>query len=221
LSSSRAVFADPLGARQPVGRVAAQGDEVGYLVGAHAVALAHVGGPDRLGLALAGRPQHRDVVGDALEHVAVAGEEQRVPAGRRLGLRQAAEQVVGLERLVAQDGPVERLEEVLRVVPLRHELLGHVDAVGVVGRVELDAVVGGLLAEAQDHGPGRVLLDGLEHEVGDAEQRVDRRALVIGDGLGQRVEGAVEQRGRVDGEQRTGHRHVILWGLHARTACGA
>jgi hypothetical protein len=91
----------------------------------------------------------------------------------------------------------------------------------VVRRIELDAVVGGLLAEAQDDGARRVLLDGLQDEVGDAEQRVDGRALVVGDRLGQRVEGAVEQRGGVDGEQRTRHRPVILRGLHARAARAA
>jgi hypothetical protein len=94
---------------------------------------------------------------------------------------------------VAQHDPVEGAEELGRVAPLGHELRGHVDAVGVVGGVELDAVVRGLLAEAQHDRPRRVLLDGLEHEVRDAEQRVDRRAGVVGDRLGQRVEGAVEQ----------------------------
>ena len=73
--------ADALGARQPVGRVAAQRDEVGNLLGLDAVALAHLGRPDDLRPVLAAaREQHRHAVADALEHVAVAGEQQRVAA---------------------------------------------------------------------------------------------------------------------------------------------
>ena len=84
----RGLLADALRARQAVGGVAAQGDEVGHELGADAVALAHLLRA-HLGEALARLlHQHVHLVGDALEHVAVAGEDQRAAAPALLGERE-------------------------------------------------------------------------------------------------------------------------------------
>ena len=128
-----------------------------------------------------------------------------VPPAAVLDRGQAAEQVVGLELLVGLERPAEGAEERGHVLPLVRQRVGHRRAVGVVGRVELDAVVRRLGAEAQDDGARRLALDDLEDEVGRAEQRVDGPPAGVGDGLGQREERAVQQRGAVDGEQRRGH----------------
>ena len=92
-----ALRADALRAREAVRRVAAQRDEVRHLLGLDRRSAR----APRPGRSRPGRPSRGNRtctrVGDALEHVAVAGEEQRLAAGRRLAARQRAEQVVGLE----------------------------------------------------------------------------------------------------------------------------
>jgi hypothetical protein len=68
-------------------------------------------------------------------------------------------------------------KKVRRVIPLGHQLLGHLHAVGVVGGVQLDAVVRRLGSEAQHHRARLAALDRLQHEVGSAKQGVDRRPV--------------------------------------------
>ena len=204
---ARRLRTDPLGARQAVGGVAAQRDEVRHLLRTDAV---HP--PHRLGVHLV-RPllaraleQDGDGVVHALEHVAVAGEYQRVAAGLGLGDGQRVQEVVRLEILVVRHGPAERAVEVRRPLPLRLQLVGDGRTVGVVVRVRLDAVLGGLGPEAEHHGARRVLLDAPQGLVGRAEQRVDRHPVVVGDRVGQRVEGAVQEVGSVGDEQGLRHR---------------
>ena len=92
------LLADAGDARQVVGRVAAQGGEVGVLRGRQPVLLDDLlrGEPGQLGDAL-GRIQHRRVLGDQLEGVAVAGDDQHLEAlGLGLG-GERGDDVVGLE----------------------------------------------------------------------------------------------------------------------------
>ena len=80
-SSSAAVFAPTPGrARDPVGGVAAQGDQVGDQLGADAVALAHLLGPDLADSAALAELDHRHPLADGAVEVAVAGQQQRAPA---------------------------------------------------------------------------------------------------------------------------------------------
>ena len=139
---------------------------------------------------------------DALEHVAVAREEQRLAAGGDLELGERPEQVVGLEVADRRAVPAERAEERGRVAPLALELGRHRRAVGVVGGEGVGPVVGRLGAPAEHDRARLVALDDEEDEVRHPEQRVDRVAVVVGDALGQREERAVHERGGVDGEQR-------------------
>ena len=205
-----ALLADSTGPRQAVGRVAAQGDEVRDLLRIDAVAAAHLVCFDERWTGPAAREQDGDGVADALEHVAVAGEQQRAAAGGALGggqRRRAGRRPRGRPRRA--DVPAERAEEAARVAPLVGELVGHRRAIGVVGRIGRRAVGRGLRAEAEDDGPRVVLLDGLQQQVGRSEQRVDRPAVGVGDRLRQGEERAVEQRRRVDGEQRGGHERPL------------
>ena len=108
---SAAVFSPtPRAPGQPVGGIAAQCDEVGHQRRGHAVAALDLGGVDELGPAARGQ-QHLHAVAGALEEVAVAGEDQRLAAGPRLGRGVGAEQVVGLDAVVRGDLPAERAVE--------------------------------------------------------------------------------------------------------------
>ncbi len=142
--------------------------------------------------------EHGDLPGGALEHVAIAGHEEGLAAGLGLELGEAAEQVVGLERLVIGDRPPERLEVVAGVGPLGLQPVGHLRAGGVVGRVELGPVGGGVGTEAEHDGARLAGLGLLEDQVRRAEQRVDRVAVGALDRVGERVERAVEHRGGVN-----------------------
>src|SRR3954471_19009881 len=131
---ARGLRAGALGARPPVRRIPAQGDEVGHLFRPDAVTLAHLRFVDLLRPPPLARldEQHLHAVPDALVHVAVTGEDERLAAGVDLGLGVGAEQVVGLDGLVAGDRPAEHLVEVVRAIPLPDEAIGHGRAVGVV-----------------------------------------------------------------------------------------
>ena len=190
----RRLLADALRAGQPVGRVAAQRDEVRHDRRRDPVALLDLLGAHLVGSLLArALEQDRDPVARALEHVAVAGEDLRAPAGRHLRLRVGVHQVVGLERVVRGDRPAERLVERRGLLPLVREVVRHRRAVRVVRRVELGAVVGGLLPEAAHDRARLVALDAPQELVDRAQQGVDRPAVAVRDRIGQREERAVEQ----------------------------
>ena len=202
----RRLLADPLRAGQPVRRVAAQRDEVRHGGRRDAVALLDLGGAHLVRPLLAGAlEQDRDPVAGALEHVAVAGEDHRVPARVRLAARVRVHQVVGLERVVGGHGPAERLVERGRALPLVRERVRHVRAVRVVRRVELGAVRGRFLTEAAHDRARLVAVDAPQQLVDGAEQRVDRPALAVGDAVGQREERAVQQVRRVGEQQGLWH----------------
>lgn len=95
------LLADAGDARQVVGRVTAQGGEVGVLRGCQPVLLEDLlrGEPGQFGDAL-GRIQHRRVLADQLEGVAVAGDDQHLEA---LGLGLGGEGGDDVVRLVAVD----------------------------------------------------------------------------------------------------------------------
>lgn len=153
----RRFLADAPGAGEPVRRVAPKRDEVGHLLGFDAVAPSHTVGIHDLGAGLArpGGKEHRHPLAHALEHVPVAGEEQGPAPGLRLEGRQRAEQVVGLEGVVADHLPAEGAEEPGRVGPLGLELDGHRGPVGVVGGIELHSIVSGLGAGRPPRPAGR------------------------------------------------------------------
>ena len=93
--------ADPRGARQAVGGVAAQRDEVGHLLGVDAVALTHLPRPDFLRLAVLAQLEDRRVLVHRLEEVTVAREQQRASPGLGLPAREGEHHVVRLQLLAS------------------------------------------------------------------------------------------------------------------------
>ena len=199
----RRLRADALRARELVGRVAAQGDEVRHLLGLDAVSLAHLAGPDprELGDALDrledGRP-----LADELERVAVGGGDERLAAACLLLGDRGGEEIVRLvARLLPGDEP-ERPDELRQEVELL-EQLGVEDAAALVGG---EAPPGGRSARRRsptDHHRARLLgFPEAEQEVREADERARGQARGAPHRLRQRVVGAVGERVAVDREQR-------------------
>ena len=72
-------------------------------------------------------------------------------------------------------------------------------------REQLGPVGGGVGPEAEDDRTRLVHFDLAQDQVGGAEQRVDRLPVGADDRFRQRVEGAEQHRGGVDGEERRAH----------------
>ena len=191
----------PLRARDAVGGVAAQRDEVGHLRGRHPVAPAHLVGVDGLGAPAAGADvEHGHAVvahwymsrSPVITSARAAGV--RLARGRRsrAGRRPRASRARRTIQPNASKNP-------RAVGELGRQRVGHLGPLRVVAVEQLDAVVGGVGAEAEHHRARGVLLDLAQDEVGGAEQRVDRQAVLALDRVRQRVEGAEQHRGGVDG----------------------
>ena len=169
----RGLLADLVDADQVVAGLADQGGDLGILRGLDAVALAHRVGV--VGLELGDpadvRVEHRHVVGDELEGVAVAGcDEHAEPLGRA-PRREGGEDVVGLEVLFGEDLHAHRAERLLQQRDLPLELGRGLAAGALVLRV---------LARAErlprdverDREVGRLLL--LEQQEQHRDEAVDR-----------------------------------------------
>jgi hypothetical protein len=127
----------------------APGDEVGHLLGVDAVALAHAVRANLSVFAALQQFRHGDTVGDGAVEVAIAGQQQRLPAALLLGARVREHHVVRLEIRAGCVRPAEAGEQRRRLLPLRRELRRHRVAVGVVGRVQPHAIVRLLSAHAR------------------------------------------------------------------------
>ena len=102
--------ADPRRARQAVGRIAAQGDEVRDQIRRDAVALDDLLGTEQAdGAAFAGLDERHALAHSAVE-VAVACQEQRPPTRRGLCGSKGEHDVVGLEGVGVGDVPAHRLQ---------------------------------------------------------------------------------------------------------------
>ena len=208
----RAELAHPLGrgllphardARQVVARVAAQGREIGVLRRGEAVAVHHLArvDPGEVGDA-ALRVQHRDVVADQLERVAVAGADEHLePLGLCLG-GQRGDEVVGLVALDPEVGDVQRPQHLLDEVHLAAEVVGRGRAIGLVLGVALAAERGPRDVEAHREVGGLLVA---QHVDQHRREAVDRVGGLPGAGAevlrGQREERAVGQRVAVEQQQ--------------------
>ncbi len=212
---ARRLLADPLGTGEPVGRITAQGDEVGHLLGANPVAHLHLGGidPGRRRAPLL-QHQHGHPLVHRLVHVAIAGDDERRAARLRLHLRERVNQIVGLVILAALHDPAERAEQSRRQVELRLQLRRHRRPMCVVGRIGRRPVVRALRAEADHHGARGVRLGDRQQRVGHSQERV------VGDGPGDTEERAIEQIRCVDREERpfaeAGHAPQLILDRHPR-----
>ena len=173
----RGLRPDALGAGQAVGGIAAQGDEVGDQLGPDPVALAHLLRPDLFGAFAAG-PHVEDghPVAGALVHVAVAGHQQRLAAGRRLALpRRSRADRRPRGRRWSPPSSANASKKSRACVELGRQLRRHfLLAFGVVGGVELGPVGGRVGAEAEHDRPRPVRFDLAQDQVGRPQQRVHR-----------------------------------------------
>jgi hypothetical protein len=172
-----------------------EGDEVGNQFWRDPVARHHLLRPHALGTALAAaaEQQHRNRFGGALEHVAIAREDQCDAPGFLLDARKRSEQIVGLQAVVVVHDPAERLVETWRERPLMGQIGWHGGPVGVIARVELHAVGRGVRPEAAHHRTCVLLGGHRQNRVRAAEQRVHRTTVCSLDLVGEAVESPVHE----------------------------
>ena len=225
----RAVLDDPFRRRllahardagQVVARVAAQGGEVGVLLRGQAVFLDHGrrGEAGQLADAFA-RIEHRHVVGDQLQRIAVTGDHQH-PVALVFGLRrQRGDQVVGFEARFGEHRNAQRRKDFLGDVDLTAELVRRGRPVGLVFRVTLGAEGLPRHIERRGHMGGRFVAQQVDQHRGEPVDRVGGQPALGLEILGrQRVEGPVRQRIAVQQHQR----RLVVSGLagFGLLACG-
>ena len=134
------LFPDARHARDVVGAIAHQSLQVDHMDGREAVGLLkclrrHVLGG---GLAHAGGHQlHLGVVGDELEAVLVAGDDDAVPARRLAFAADGTDKVVGLVPRQLIPGDAHGRQHLLQRQHLHRQFLRHSLALGLVGRIGL------------------------------------------------------------------------------------
>ena len=110
-------------ARDLVGGIAAERDEVGHLLRVDAVALAHLRRPDpRQRPAALLRLQHRGPRADQLERVAVTARDERLAAAGLLERDAGGEEVVRLVPVCLREREAHRLDELRRQVELLQQV---------------------------------------------------------------------------------------------------
>ncbi len=214
----RRLGADADGARHPVGRVAAQRDEVDDLLGQHPVALhdrRRVDPGRRLTAGLRG--EHGHGVRDELVCVAVGGREQRRAAVHLLGHRGGREQVVGLVPRDLHRREAERLDHRRQPGQLIDDR-GVERTARLVGGPQLAAV--GRRSRgvpADEHGARPLGAPQAHEQVGHPDEGVDGPAPGPLDRR-DRVVGAVGVRVAVDDQQRAAA-HAMTRASSAFWAC--
>jgi hypothetical protein len=195
------LVADPRDARDVVGGVALQPDEVGHQLGRHAVALDHalaivdlrVGDP-------AGGGHDTNTVADHLVDVAIAGDDHHRDVGLPGLLHEACDHVVGLPAFDLHVVEAERLGQGRQVGPLLLEQVGTRRPAGLVlGVLLLPARHSGVPGD--DHGRRLVLDEDLGHHRREAVDGVGGPAVGGRDRLRKREERPVGEAVAVDQEQ--------------------
>ncbi len=203
-----AFIADAGRARNVVDGVTAQGHDVDDALGRDAERLFNLGGvKDEVVL---GRVQDDDLIIDQLHHVLVRGDDENLMPGFGELAGEGADDVVGLEALVGEDGDAEGLERTTDVGELLGEVGGHLGAVGLVAEVVDLFELLGLDVELLDR---LHLLGALVAEDGAGEV-VDGREVVRLEILAQLVDHVHEDIGRGGGDAGArGHGALALHGV--------
>ena len=210
------LVADPRDARDVVRRVPLETDEVGHLVGSHAVAQLDAFGRVHVDVRHPARGHHQaHVLGAELEGVAVGGDDARLDP-RLVGARgQRGDHVVRLPALELEVAVAERLHDGPEVRELLAQQVRHRAAPLLVRLGDLGAMYRPRVPRDR-HAPGAVVGQELEQHVREAEQRVRRLPVGRLQLLGQREEASVGEVVAVDEEQlRVAHRAVVELELDA------
>ena len=181
-----------------VDRVADQGQVVDDALGAHAELGQHAGLVERL---VRHRVDQRDLRGDQLRQVLVAGGDDHPVAAGRGHPRQRADGVVGLDAGHLQHRPAQQPHHLVDRRDLRAQVVGHRRAVRLVLGIDLVAEGRALGVEDADRVlAGDVLGDAAQHR----HEAVDRAGgLAVGAAqVGHGVVGAVEIARAVDQQHR-------------------
>ena len=130
-----------------VDAVADQGQIVEHLVGADAELGDDARFVERL---VRHRVLERDVRGDELHEVLVAGGNHALHAVALGGAGERADDVIGLDAALHQERPAVRADDVVQRRDLRPHRIGHRRAVGLV--LGIPVVAKGLARRVEDHG---------------------------------------------------------------------
>ena len=193
------LVADAGHAGDVVGRVALEAEEVDELVGAHAVALEHLGRAvdGHVGDALL-RGDDARLVGCQLVGVLIARHEQRLVAQLLVARGDGAQHVVALPALDAHHGHVHGLQQLLDDGELHLEVVVHGRALGLVLLERFHAKRGAARIERADESVGACDVDELEKHGDEAEHGVGGAPVGGVHGLGHGMVGAVHKRVAVD-----------------------
>ena len=130
---ARAFVADARRARDVVDRIAFERQQVRYLTGLHAHEFLDFSGV--VPGVVFRRIQHRHLVGDQLQHVFVAGDDDDLAAGLRRLPAERADDIVGFETVILHDGNPQAFDEPLDVGNLLDQVRRRFGAVRFVLRV--------------------------------------------------------------------------------------
>ena len=192
----------PACARQPVGRIAAQCDEVGDLSGIDAVALAHLLRSNARHLTGADRVQDSRRSRRQLKGIAIATCHQRGAAAPLLGRDRGRKEVIGLVAGCLGVGEAAGGDESGQQIELIDEL-GVERASALIRRQSL-VPIGRLIERvpADQNGARMLVPEEPQQEIGETDDRAAAAAVAAPDRLRQAVIRPVREGISVDDEQR-------------------
>ena len=150
-----------------------------------------------------GHQLHPGGLGDQLEGVLVAGDDDGVPPGGGVPGGDGADEIVGLPPVQLVPGDVHGVQNVLDHRQLGGQLVGHALALGLVPLVGQMAEGGGLPVKGDAQGVGLLLVRQLEQDVEEPVHRVGGQPVLGGEQL-DAVERPVEDGVAVDDHQLHG-----------------
>jgi hypothetical protein len=215
------LVSDPGDARNVVGRVSLEPDEVGHLVGAHAVAELDALGRVDVDVRHPARRHHQaDVVRAELEGVPVGGHDARLDRSLVRTGGQRCDHIVRFPAFELEVAVAEGLDDGAEVRELLAQQVRHGASTFLVRVRDLGPMHRPRVPRHRDT-TRAIVGQQLEEHVRKAEQRIRRLPVGRLQLFGQREEGSVGEVVAVDEEQlRVPHRAVVQLELDARDRLG-
>ena len=189
-------------ARELVGGITPQRDEVRHLLRIDAVALAHLGGSDARHLAGSNGMQDRREPGRQLERVAVAARHDRSPPARLLLRDRRGQEIVGLVSSLARVHEPAGGHELRQQAELVEQFVIE-DPAALVGREQPAPEVRRVERVPADQDRSRTfLLVEPDQRIGEAEQRAAALVAASADRLREAVIGAMREGIAVHDQER-------------------